>query len=66
MSRKDYIAVAEVVAQTRGEYQDAGITAGEGALVTGAMLRTAERLASMFKSDNPRFDRERFLAACGF
>lgn len=66
MSRKGYIAAADVIAQIRGEYQDAGITAEEGALVNGAMLQTAERFTAVFAAANPRFDRKRFFAACGY
>lgn len=29
-------------------------------------ITLAEELASYFKSDNPNFDRDRFLTACGF
>ncbi len=31
----------------------------------GARVDMAEKLADYFASDNPRFDRERFLTACG-
>ena len=30
------------------------------------LAQTAKRLAEAFRADNPRFDRERFLIACGF
>lgn len=30
------------------------------------LVQTAKRLADAFRADNPRFDRERFLVACGF
>lgn len=29
-------------------------------------ITLAEDLASYFKTENPNFDRDRFLAACGF
>lgn len=31
-----------------------------------AVQAFAERLATVFKNDNPRFDKQRFLKACGF
>lgn len=34
--------------------------------VTAATEATADDLADYFKSINPRFDRTRFLTACGF
>ena len=35
-------------------------------IIIGAMRRMAETLADTFRGVNPRFDRERFLTACGF
>lgn len=52
MSRKDYVAVAAIIADLRRDHD------GETAwLIAG-------RLATMFGHDNPRFDRARFLKAC--
>ena len=48
MSRKDYIAAAEIIATIPLEYRD----------------RIACLFANMFSADNPRFDRARFLRAC--
>ena len=53
MSRKDYIATA-------------GILNARRTLHPGVALLIARDLADMFSRDNPRFDRGRFLAACGF
>jgi len=56
MSKREYEAIAEVL-------RTAGL--GEGASGAGAVRRVAERLATVFEADNPRFDRERFLRAAG-
>lgn len=34
-------------------------------LMRGSKRRVAERLADRFATDNPAFDREKFLRACG-
>lgn len=56
MTRKDYELVAEHLrfAWARGE------------LTQGEVNYLAVGLADGFKRDNPRFDRERFLNACGY
>lgn len=58
MTRKDYVLIAGVI--------------------KGAVMRTeyykeikftefiAEQLAKSFKLDNPRFDKTKFMQACGF
>lgn len=54
MSRKDYVAIADAIANAnRGEH-------------TVTREEVACRIASVFAADNPRFDRGRFLTACGF
>lgn len=50
MSRKHYTAAAQVIRET------APLSHRE---------RIAEGFAEMFAADNPRFERERFYAACG-
>ena len=56
MTRKDYIATADIletlVATTEGD-------------ALSAVLDAVDEFANMFKSDNERFDRTRFLNACG-
>lgn len=52
MSRKDYVAVAAAVAATGGDY--------------ATREELACRLAAVFAGENSRFDRGRFLVACGF
>lgn len=64
MTRKDYKAIAEAVRRNSprpGEVTDADMT--EGAQHRWVAL--AEDLAQIMLRDNPRFDRVRFLEACG-
>jgi hypothetical protein len=71
MTRKDYIATAETIAQfTRDLDTDALTTTTEKgrAILSGervAAQTIAHRLADLFARDNARFDRSRFLKACG-
>lgn len=61
MSRKDYIATAEVIHNQLCHWKL------EHAVEPEAVLRsTAEAMADVFAADNSAFDRLRFLAACGF
>jgi hypothetical protein len=68
MTRKDYVLIAEVLAQMS---RDLASTAFESdtakALLTGERLAThaiAHRLADQLHQDNNRFDRQRFIEAC--
>lgn len=60
MSRKDYIETAEIIKQQvdTPEFADYGLYAS-------AVTTIANELANMFKRDNGRFDRDKFMAACG-
>ena len=73
MTRKDYVMIAEALRETLADIardassdllKDTGRThlGGERAGVRHAALRVMEALAA----DNPRFERETFLKACGF
>lgn len=57
MTRKDYVLIAEALRLARS----AGTGAGHDAGIYDAARVLAETLAN----DNPRFDSERFLKACG-
>ena len=68
MTRKDYILIAETIAQMS---RDIASTAFENdrakAILTGERLAThaiAHRLADQLRQDNYRFDRQRFIEAC--
>lgn len=55
MTKKHFEAVAARIRQT----------AQDPAMLAGAMI-AARIFADMAAQDNPRFDRARFMAACGF
>jgi hypothetical protein len=54
MTRKDYVLIAQTLAQFTG---DSGDVIDRDAI--------AQKLADALATDNPRFDRFRFLVACG-
>ncbi len=61
MTRKDYVAIA-------GALKDARPLASPNALTQAAMDaidNAADFIADAMARDNPRFDRARFLTACG-
>ena len=58
MTRKDYELIASVL-RANGEKDWRGENARE------TWEEICEELADSLAIDNPRFDRERFLAACG-
>ena len=58
MTRKDYELIAGVISMTAREFR--GVEDG-----TNACRDIATFLASRLENDNPRFDRDRFLKACG-
>ena len=57
MTRKDYVAIAALIKHQRESAERDDIQLG--------VEYIADSLAHFFKTDNPRFDRERFLKACG-
>jgi len=57
MTRRDYVAIAAALAAERACW-----TKADGIF---ALTSAANRIADVMSRDNPRFDRERFLAACG-
>ena len=64
MTRKDYVLIAAALKSTKPVPPT---NATLDTRVAGAMAwgRTAAYLTDALASDNPRFDRERFLKACG-
>ena len=59
MTKKDYEAIAAAIAHTK-MLADSN---GYGAYST--LEEVAEQLAAVMAADNERFDRARFLKACG-
>lgn len=51
MSRKHFVEVAKMIAAETDRV---------------AALRFAEGMANLFQRENERFDRNRFMSACGF
>lgn len=56
-SRKDYEAVAAALRKALDDFAHDGPRAG--------VHHAAVQVANAFEAGNPRFDRHRFLAACG-
>lgn len=72
MTRKDYILIAdairELLADIERESAPMAVCDRTRALMAGEHLgvrHAASRLADQLRQDNPRFDRTRFMAACG-
>jgi hypothetical protein len=69
LTKKDFKAVAEIIrkevpyCRIQG-YALQGITQGDNARI-GTCSWIAQNLANYFATQNPRFDRERFMKACG-
>ena len=65
MTRKDYIAIADALAQTRPDSTMLDpIVVKESVEIWDQWLRDRRRVADVLASDNPRFDRQRFYDAC--
>jgi hypothetical protein len=54
MTRKDYVKFAEMLRQKRQLIEDSSST----------LLDLTISIADIFAQDNPKFDREKFYAAC--
>ncbi len=59
MSKKDYVMIAAV-------FHAECSSADFNAFTCKSLENVANGLADKFQESNPRFDRDRFLAACGF
>lgn len=60
MSKKDYQAIARAIHEVKTR---ADVRPDSGALAA-LLADTVDALSDVFATDNPRFDRERFLEAC--
>lgn len=63
MTRKDFELIAAVFADNKPAFKPPIDYVGQAVLDEHAYLANA--MAAKLRSTNPRFDRERFLAACG-
>ncbi len=60
MSRKDYVAVAKLIA----EQSQLNKSLTNNAQVRDTLHAVANGLADLFQADNALFNREKFLGAC--
>jgi hypothetical protein len=60
MTRKDYVLIAQTIADLVASQKDRGAFAHAPSLE-----EVAQKLAYALEGDNARFDRARFLDACG-
>ncbi len=58
MSKKDYELIAAIIRQ-------AGNDAMGGYTAQGVVTQITQQFAELARADNPRFDRARFMDACG-
>jgi hypothetical protein len=66
MTRKDYVMIAETIRELLGDIDRE--PPGMREVLTGERIgvrSVALRLADQLRQDNPRFDRTRFIEACG-
>jgi hypothetical protein len=59
MTKKDYELIAQALADISENYE------GDDWTVSGVIGLMAGKLANKLESENPRFNREMFLKACG-
>jgi hypothetical protein len=64
MTRRDYIALADCIRREREDLHLHGLT--KGSETDRILYSLHKRVADVLKTDNTRFDRERFESACGF
>ena len=58
MTRKDYVMIAEILKANREDF----VQGDEG---LSLLYILSHQIANGLEADNPRFDRDRFLVACG-
>jgi hypothetical protein len=65
MNRKDYRAISDVMSTLRNDSIFRPVVEGcDPVPPTAYVAHVAFALCDVFAADNPRFDREQFLAAC--
>lgn len=64
MTKKDYILIANAIKEVY-EYQKDNDGNGSKAIKQGAIKVVSESIADALKYDNERFNRTRFMTACG-
>lgn len=61
-TRQHYVAIAELIDETLERIEE---TTNGNDKAIDAVAQLGKSLATMFKNDNPNFDKQRFLSACG-
>lgn len=64
MTRKDYVAIAQAIRAARHDVTSKEPAESQVDMLDGTSL-SAEHIADALARDNARFDRARFIAACG-
>lgn len=62
MTRKDYAMIAKAISD--GQFIDC-MSVDDLVVLKAVQIKIAEQLAGEMSKANPRFDRARFLVACG-
>jgi hypothetical protein len=62
-TKKNFIATAELLNSARRNYQLTGTQAAD--IAATVCDRLAHEFADLYEKENARFDRGRFLSACG-
>jgi hypothetical protein len=65
MTRKDYVLIAQGFADAKKHLEGLELPPHTIGITLGGWDYSAKMVAAAFAADNPRFDRERFLTACG-
>jgi hypothetical protein len=65
MTRKDYVAIAAVFQRRMNAWAPHQYETIAGPCVRIELEEVAATIADLLAADNPRFDRARFLKACG-
>lgn len=65
MTRKDYEAIAGAILAVRADIEARNLDGGTLAGKWQVTEEIAVRLCAVMRDDNPRFDRDKFLTACG-
>jgi len=68
MTQKHFIEIAETIKVQKGniEAPSAFMTEDQRAAGLLVLLETVHRLCAVFGDNNPRFNRNLFVSACGF
>jgi hypothetical protein len=59
MTRKDYELIAKAIASMQDAYT------GDDWTINGAMYPFARQIADALEAENPKFDFDKFMKACG-